>query len=273
LSLLILLHFLAILTAVTSAPSQGFPAPALARYANRFFQPYLQGTFLANSYRFYAPNPGTPSILWFRIQYQDRTVRWLEMPRRDDFVFRMAYERYKSLANLLSQHVAPGPTGRLEISELGQIGLASYVRHVTRTLERIGAEGFALPVREIGLYSVQHAPREPAQIRAGWEPDDLRTYRAVFLGAYNAQGKRTDEYRPAMVEQPMAFVVAGILVIDVLPSLKNDPASGPLSHLERLSLPGAVRRLIIRFPELLSTSVPKADLQEHIEQLMAGARL
>src|SRR5262245_11840191 len=106
-SLLILVHFLAILTAVTSASSGPFAAPALAVLANRPFQPYLQLTFLANAYRFYAPDPGAPSVLWFRIQYDDRSVRWLELPRRADFVWRIPYERYKSLTNLLSQHVTP----------------------------------------------------------------------------------------------------------------------------------------------------------------------
>lgn len=267
-SLLIILHFLAILTAVTSASSANFPAPALAVLANRPFQPYLQATFLANAYRFYAPDPGAPSVLWFRIQYQDRSVRWLELPRRADFHLRMSYERCKSLAGLLSQQVTPGPNGQLEISDLGQIGLASYVRHLASTRQRTTPDGSVLTVRSIGVYTVQHAARQPEQIREGWEPNDLRTYRAAFLGAYNPAGLRTDEYRPGAVEQPIAFVAAGIVAVDVWPLPKaTEPGDRQLDELE---LPRPIRRLLARFPELLSPTIRQAELQKHIEQLVIG---
>lgn len=268
-SLLLVLHFLAILTAVTSASSANFPAPALALLANRPFQPYLQSTFLANAYRFYAPDPGVPSVLWFRLQYQDQSVRWLELPRRDDFALRMPYERCKSLAGHLRQQVTSGSAGQLQLSALGQIGLASYVRHLASTRQRHQADGSLLPVRSVGVYTVQHAARQPEQIRAGWEPNDLRTYRAAFLGAYNAAGARTDEHQPGAVEQPMAFVAAGILAVDLWPLQQAGDSSDPRHRLDELELPSPVRRFVARFPELLSPTVEQAELQKHIERLVA----
>lgn len=272
-SLLIVLHFLAILTAVTSASNRGFPAPALAVLANQPCQPYLQLTFLSNAYRFYSPEPGTPGLLWFRIQYEDQTVRWLELPRRQGTSLGMHYLRCQALANHPLQHLNPCPDspGRLQFDELGEIGMASYVRHIAATLQGTRADGSPLPVRSVGIYSLQHAAREPAQIRAGWEANDLRTYRAAFLGAFNAAGERTDEHRPYAVEQPTAFVAAGIVAVDVWPHLRGHEGSDRLHRLDELELPQPIRRLLDRFPELRGPVVKPADLEKHIERLLADA--
>src|SRR5512140_1404644 len=79
-SALIAAHLLAIGVAVTSYSSPNFAAPLLAVRASGPLQPYLQATFLNNAYRFFAPNPGTPTVFWFRIQYDDRSVRWVDLP-------------------------------------------------------------------------------------------------------------------------------------------------------------------------------------------------
>src|SRR5438045_224861 len=70
LSLLLLVHFAGILTAVTAVDPQGGSAPWVSRQLfARVYRPYLGFMYLSNAYHFYSPNPGPPTLLWFRIQY------------------------------------------------------------------------------------------------------------------------------------------------------------------------------------------------------------
>jgi hypothetical protein len=264
-SVLIALHLSAIFIAVTSDASPNYPAPLLAARAAGPLQPYLQATFLNNSYRFFAPNPGTPTVLWFRVQYQDRSVRWVELPGRADLV-RAPYQRRLNVAVQFSQYLAPDPAGEGKtktITPLGQTLLKSFVRHVAWAYPRHAADGKSSPVRNVGAYCLWHGVILPEQVRAGWEPTDLRTYRAVFLGAYAADGERIDEFRPAAIDQSMAYVTAGILEVDVLPR----HASKGADALAELQLPEPVQRLLRRHPELL-TAAPGADLKGRLEALV-----
>src|SRR5947209_20506488 len=121
-SVLLVVHLFAILTAVTSFSTFNFPANRLAVWANQPFRPYLQATFLNNAYRFFAPNPGTPTVLWLRLQYCDRTIRWVEVPGTCESWVRVAYQRRLNFTVLLGQHLAPDPTreGKRRFTATGQ---------------------------------------------------------------------------------------------------------------------------------------------------------
>lgn len=271
-TLLLLVHFFAILTAVTSYSTYQFPAPALAVWANKPLRPYLQLTFLNHAYRFFAPNPGVPTVQWFRVQYQDRSVRWVESPQPARPWIRMPYMRRLTVALALPQFVqpVPGDPARQQFTDFGQICLASYARHVARLHERTGLDGSLVPVKSVGVYCIQHAPLSPEQVRAGWERVDLRTYQATFVGAFSADGTRTDEFRPDLVERPISQVAAGILEVDVYPLLRKNPASDGLQVANDLCLPAPVHRLLTRYPELLVPSTGEDNLQERIERVLAG---
>lgn len=270
-SLVLVLHFFAILTAVTAVSSPGFPAPALALAANRPLQPYLQLTALTSSYRFFAPNPGAPNLLWFRVQYEDRVVRWVEFPRRQDFRLRMPYLRHLTLALVQNGQVtaadnAPG----WQLSQLGQICVASFIRHVAKTQTRTGSDGMPVPVRNVGVYDAVHAFMSPGQVRAGWTRTDLRTYKAIFLGAYGPDGDRTDEFRPGLVEHPISQVAASILAVDFYPLVRRCPGADSLRLAADLGLPEPIRGLLDRFPELRESGAAAGDLQGRIEELLTG---
>jgi hypothetical protein len=83
-SVLILVHFAAITSAVLSNP----PGPWVAMQAQHWiFRPYLAFMYLNNAYRFYSPEPGPANQLWFRIEYKqgDTTLsRWMKLPDIDD---------------------------------------------------------------------------------------------------------------------------------------------------------------------------------------------
>jgi len=68
-SVLVLIHFLGIFTAVTT-PN---PTPWLTRYLSVLvYRPYLQFAYLGNAYQFYSPDPGPASHLWFCIYYEPK---------------------------------------------------------------------------------------------------------------------------------------------------------------------------------------------------------
>jgi hypothetical protein len=109
LSVLILLHFGGILTAIMSTP----PAPWLFTFLNaRFYQPYLEFMWLSNAYRFYSPEPNPASQVWFRIEYEvpggQRVGRWLKLPdltgeETPNYPLRLLYHRHIAITHNLSQ--------------------------------------------------------------------------------------------------------------------------------------------------------------------------
>lgn len=258
-TVLVIAHFFALAIAVTSYSTSNFPAPVLAVMVSERLQPYLQATFLNNAYRFFAPNPGTPTVMWFRIQHEDHTICWAEIPGdAKSSLLRASYQKRLNLSLLLSQHLAPDPQlGKLRFSPLGEICLSSVIRHLAYQI------GGSKPVKSIGVYLVQHAIITPQQVRDGWKTNDLRLYQAVFAGAYSAAGERTDEHKPGIKEQPMSQVVAGILWADVFPLMKNQKMDSSVA-LEQLRLPLPVQQFLTTHEELLDPSIPSETLMERV---------
>ncbi|HYV34458.1 MAG TPA: hypothetical protein VE988_02065 [Gemmataceae bacterium] len=80
-STLIVLHFAAILCVVIGAQ----PGPWIfAQSQHWIFRPYIDFMYLNNAYRFYSPEPGPASQLWFRIEYENANPRWVKLPSMDD---------------------------------------------------------------------------------------------------------------------------------------------------------------------------------------------
>lgn len=125
LSLLLLIHFFAILTTVTAFSTPDCPAPRMAVWADVPLRPYLQVTFLNSAYRFFAPNPGVPTILWFRVSYSDQNVCWVEAPVPADSWLRAGYQRRLNLAMHPGQHLFPvaDSPGHALLTPIGEISL------------------------------------------------------------------------------------------------------------------------------------------------------
>jgi hypothetical protein len=265
---LVVAHLFTIFVAVTSYSSPGFPAPQLSVRLNARLPPYLQAIFLNNAYRFFSPNPGTPWVFWFRVQYSDGGVSWVELPGRADRIVRARYQRRLNLAIQLGQYLEGEPTSdeQKTLTPVGKTLLASAVRHVATAYARPAVNGSPVTVRNVGIYSVRHAVLVPAQVRAGWDPIDLRTYQATFVGAYTATGERMDEFRPALVDQPIARVAAGIIDVDVLTRVRERAGATSDAILAEVSLPEPIDRLVRRHSELLTAS-SHDDLTRRVESL------
>lgn len=84
-SVVVILHFGGILTAVMATP----PMPWLAgQLWTRIYRPYLEFMYLVNAYHYYSPEPGPASFLWFRLIYLDEKDNkhgiWHKVPEFDE---------------------------------------------------------------------------------------------------------------------------------------------------------------------------------------------
>ncbi len=109
-SVLVVLHFSAIVNATLSAP----PTPwIIMQMWVRLYRPYLEFMYLNNAYHFYAPEPGPASYLWCRLIYKKEGAEdqgdWYKVPTVDEKTGRqmhlvaLEYQRYLSLLTNIEQ--------------------------------------------------------------------------------------------------------------------------------------------------------------------------
>lgn len=98
-SILVVLHFGGILTAVTAVPPRNEPAPWLSMQLwTHVYRHYLTFAYLTNAYHFYSPDPGPPTLLWFHVEYADGSVRWIKLPNRHESVVGLHHQRMLAAA-------------------------------------------------------------------------------------------------------------------------------------------------------------------------------
>jgi hypothetical protein len=111
-SLLILFHFAGIFVAGVNVAPQGMDqSPWLTEQAwTRCYRYYLGYLYMTNAYHFYSPNPGPSTLIWFRIQYQDGSHRWVKRPSKKDSLVPLDYTRGMVTADSTNLSAAsPGP--------------------------------------------------------------------------------------------------------------------------------------------------------------------
>jgi hypothetical protein len=83
-SVFVLIHFTGISCAFLSVPPPMRDQSWVAQWGWTALQPYLQFMYLINAYRFYSPEPGPASLMWYYVIYEDGEIRELRVPTRDD---------------------------------------------------------------------------------------------------------------------------------------------------------------------------------------------
>src|SRR5262249_48951425 len=203
-SLVLVFHLVGIVTAVTSVPPPGGPAPWLVTQLwTRCYRPYLQFLYLNNAYHFYSPEPGPASLLWCCVSYDDGSSHWVKMPTRQRHARDpLALEYYRRLAltestnQLEPVQVLPGEaTARRALA--GQLlglptpeQIALYLpgvpqfrapgdtsRRLLQCYARFVASSYphanpAVGVRGVKVYRIVHAMVRPADFAAGRLPLD-----------------------------------------------------------------------------------------------------
>lgn len=215
-SLLVLFHFGGILAAVSSVP----PNPWISNQLwTRVYRPYLEFMYLNNAYHFYSPDPGPASLVWFRVQYEDGTYRWLKVPNREDFPLAINYQRRLSLTESLNQLAPPLPLSPQQIhyrtvEVANQTGipphpemamhlqyrepswfsrrmLETYARHVMRTLPH--EHDPSIKPTSVKIYRIMHNIPTPRDIQVNrGRLDDETSYIAFYQGEYDKDGRLLD---------------------------------------------------------------------------------
>ena len=226
LSILGVVHFGGILTAVTGPP----PQPYLSGQAwVLFYRPYLQFMYLNNAYQFYSPEPGPAVQLWAVIEYKtddpDQRYQWFRMPVRPTHVrdpLLLSYYRRLALTERLNS-LNPNPLEsaaeqaqilarrnlRRDIphhpqmtevqeyrppnSEMRRLVIPSFARHIISTHQREGLE-----VVSVKLYRVEHRMLPPADLSKGVSVFDPSWYLPFFYGEFDAEGNLLDSRDPML---------------------------------------------------------------------------
>jgi len=102
--LIVFFHFGGVCTASASAPtSQGSYPWVPSQLWNHVYRPYLCFMYLNNAYHFYSPEPGPSTMLWFRVEFDDGSARWVRMVDREDCPTRLEYQRMLALTEQVNQ--------------------------------------------------------------------------------------------------------------------------------------------------------------------------
>jgi hypothetical protein len=216
-SLLVLLHFGGILTAVINVSPPTGDAPWLANQAwTRFYRYYLQFMYLNNAYHFYSPEPGPPTLLWFHIDYSDGSSQWVRLPERGQFPTRQQYQRRLALTESTNMLVPPLPIFRDDIREAREEAgknpsmpipalegvpaslqyrlpspysgfmVATYARHVAHDYP--SKKDPTAEVTGVKVYRVVHLILNPEQFREGLSPTDPTSYWPFYQGEFDQDG-------------------------------------------------------------------------------------
>jgi len=239
-TILPLLHFSGIMTAVTGPPPQPYLSEQMWA---RIYRPYLQFMYLNNAYQFYSPEPGSAVQLWACIKYKtedkNRRFKWFRMPVRPEQVrdpLGLTYFRRLALTERFNapNNAAESPAEmdqirqrrelrrdiphhpqltesqeyRAPTNEFRRLVLPSYARHLIHANQVSDLE-----VESILLYRVDHRIVLPGSISQGFSVFDPSWYVPVFYGEFDAAGILLD------AKEPMLYWVVPILYRGVTPAM------------------------------------------------------
>jgi hypothetical protein len=187
-SVLVVLHFIGILTCVTGPPTHGRPAPWLSQAASTYvYRPYLQSIYLVNAYHFYSPEPGPAGQIWFCIHYQRKDAkpgedprgdgRWYMLPRRPkDMTDPLALSYYRRLS-LTQQLESYRPVPAMPQEILRRRDVRSYGEDGIRWHPEIPREGqYRPPAEQIQSFLLPSYVRHVAELPEVRHPDGLPIY-------------------------------------------------------------------------------------------------
>jgi hypothetical protein len=196
-SLWIFFHFGGITTAVTAVAPRDQPAPWLSlQLWARVYRPYLQFMYLTNAYHFYSPDPGPPSLLWFRVQYEDNSYRWIKLPVRKESPFGLHFQRRLALAEMVNQ-----PTTTLPLSEFEK---AQWERHTGQTYDH-DTWDVLLQRRQVGATQFEPPLYPPADVMANLQYSEPQDYAKRLVASY-ARHVARDSPHPHAPEVPVTNV-------------------------------------------------------------------
>lgn len=152
------------LAAIIIAPAAVSPSSQVVQSTWRYFRPYLQFFYLNHGYHFFAPEPGSSTLVGYTLEFPDGTTQVGRFPHRG-IAPRLLYHRHFMLSEFL---------GFIPDDE-EQPWHRSYAHHLCRTY---GAT-------KVSLSRINHMLPTPEAIREGRTLDDSEGFTEVPLGSYS----------------------------------------------------------------------------------------
>jgi len=220
--LLAVLHFVGIGCAVLAVPAPNATSAWLPSHLWVRYQPYLQFIYLNNAYKFYSPEPGPPTLIWFHVEYDDGSARWVYLPTREDDSkdpLAVEFTRRLSLGNaadqvqvgfgipemvrqrrLVATDFPKHPEMPLEMqyrmpNDTSQRYIAEFARHVAMSYPHNNPD---VPVTGVKVYLVIHNMLLPPQMASNLSPTEKWTYRPYFMGEFTKEGVLIDPDDPML---------------------------------------------------------------------------
>jgi hypothetical protein len=266
-SLMIVLHFVGILSAVASVP----PTPALMNWGWAYlYRPYLQFMYLNNAYHFYSPEPGPGVLVWFYVHYEDGSTDWYKIPDRSQNPLTQEYQRRLSLAESTNQLQPPGPVDPTIVDARRRAAIADgippypgmdastqrreptpFSKEMVKTYARFIAH---LKARETGkivgsvkVYRVIHNLPQPQEIARRIDPTEKNFYYPYYQGEFTPDGELINPNDPYLywlipivkTVDPVAFRAGTLrlndpsqhkrepVIVDLLEEHVRLPSGGP----------------------------------------------
>ncbi|MFV0444239.1 MAG: hypothetical protein ACK5Q5_11780 [Planctomycetaceae bacterium] len=149
---------IALYPAAILVPARGL----LSTVSNLFYERYMEGLYMVQGHRFFAPEPGPGTLIAYRIERSDGSVEENSFPRRD-IAPRLLYHRYFMLSERV-QDVGDEPEW-----------YRMYARHLAH---EFGGE-------RVQLWRVVHRLATPDDIAAGKHLNDDEFYDRRDLGDWS----------------------------------------------------------------------------------------
>jgi hypothetical protein len=265
-SVMIVLHFFGILTAVASVP----PTPALMNWAWTYlYRPYLQFMYLNNAYHFYSPEPGPGILVWFYVRYDDGSADWYKIPDHSQNALTQEYQRRLSLAESTNQlqPVSPVPPELIErrVTAAHVDGIPTYpgmdapmqrreptpyskqmLKTYARFIAHLKARETGKTVNGVRIYRVVHNIPSAKEIAEGVDPIEKHFYYPFYQGEFSPDGELKNPLDPYLywiipivkTHDPVAFRAGKLRlprageehhfeIVDLLEEHANLPARSP----------------------------------------------
>ncbi len=165
-SLLVIFHVVAVFVGPWAMPPQ---TSELSGGIARFYRPYLEGLFLANGYRFFAPEPGPSHLVRYEMTLNDGSQATGVFPDRAHHVPRLLYHRYFMLSEFVNTLESAG--GPRQIAEAYAKSYAEHLAHENNA-------------KTVTLYLRRHFVPRMSEVREGMKLSDKRLYDEHLLASF-----------------------------------------------------------------------------------------
>lgn len=207
--------------AIAISPASMPPASPLLTDASTIARPYNQALFLNHGYHYFAPNPGSSSLLEFSTRPENDIPPMVRIPDPEDYFPRLRYHRFF----MLSENVwAFGEEPQRQFIE-------AYARHFAKRLNST----------TVDVTAVSHDPAPMSRIVAGGDlvhpssyfREPLATFEFASDGTTVSNSFQVDSEPVASVsfpdDSPIVLTPESSLQLDTASAAANLEPADPLS--------------------------------------------